>query len=395
MAFSTRSSRWALAATLTLAVAACSDSSTGPTTITDPQATIRDLAAVDSAFSSDAFNALGLLVANFSAPTAPASLRGVTSALARTLPPAPGAATSRALAGGISHQDFRTLAGIPGLTLAPQAPVLPDSLLGTTFEWNPDSLRYVATSRSGAPTNGITFILYRADPVFSLPDTSQEVGSLDIVDMNPAAGAQLRFLVRGVGGAPTVLDYTLTFLPGAQGATVQANGYVSNGRPGSLERRFTFNASLDSTSLAKGTSQSVDFTYDVNVPDVAVELHLASTQDTVADSAITAIDYRFTRGAENIRLAGADTATNGGNSDEALFAVTVNGNAYATLTIVNGSATIYDRTGSAVPLNANDQQYEDEVVAALILGVLDATVRLAEVLAVPAILLGFSVSLLT
>lgn len=390
MALPSRATRLALAAAaLAISIAACGDS-TGPTTITDPQATIRDLAALDSAFDSDAYQGLSLLAANFLAPTAPAPLSGVAAALDLTLPPAPSVAAARALRRDVPLQDLQALTG----TSPALAPVLPDTLLGTTFEWNPDSLRYVATNRTGAPANGIRFILYAADAVFGLPDAAHEVGSLDILDLNPAAGAQLQFVVRAVGGSPTVLDYTLTFLPGNQTATLQASGYVSNGRAGTLERRLTFTASLTGAQLTNGESATVDFTYDVNVPDVTVELHLTSVEDTVADTTITGIDYRFTRSSENIRLQGADTATNGGSVDEGAYAVTVNGNGYATLTIANGSATILDHTGAVVPIDGGDQRYEDEVVAALVLGVLDAAVRLGQVLALPALLLGFSIALL-
>lgn len=274
------------------------------------------------------------------------------------------------------------------------APVIPDTLLGLTFEWNPDSLKYRPTSRSGAPQNGVRFILYREDGVTGYPDPAQEVGSLDIIDLAPASGAQLRFVVRGSTGSPTFLDYTLAFLPAAQAFTVQANGYISNGRPAALERRFTFDASLTSAALANGLSETVDFVYDVNVPDVAVELHLASVGDTVKDTTITAVDYRFSRLNENLRLAGADTSANGGASSAATFAVTVNGDAYATLRLVNGAATITDRNGAVVPVNGNDQQYEDDIVVALLFGVIDADLTLIFVLSIPALLLGFSFGLL-
>jgi hypothetical protein len=341
---------------------------------------------VDSAFNSDAYDGLALLAAYFTAPAAPVPLRGIASALRIPLPPATGAAAAGILPRSMPHQDLRALVGLASPALAP---VLPDTLLGKTFEWVPDSAKYVATDRTGAPANGITFILYKA--TLGLPDPTQEVGSLDISDANPAAGAELRFVVRGTGGSPTVLDYTLTYLPGSQSATVQASGYVSNGRAGALERRFTFDGALGATGLANGVSESVDFTYDVNVPDVTVELHLAATEDTLNDSSITAIDYRFTRRQENIRLLGADTITNAGNTENGTFGVTVNGNAYASLSIVNGAATIYDHSGAVVPVNGNDQQYEDEVVLALILGVIDASFRFAEVLAIPALLLGFAI----
>ena len=386
MVFSTRAPRRRLIAgvAIAIAVAACSDSSSGPATVSNPAATIRDLLALDSAFQSDPVNALGLLVGNFPATAPPAAaLTRAVAALGATLPPRPTLAA-----------PHRSLEPLAGLAASPMAPVLPDTLLGLTFEWNPDSLKYRPTSRSGAPQNGVRFILYREDGVTGYPDPAQEVGSLDIIDLAPASGAQLRFVVRGSTGSPTFLDYTLTFLPAAQAFTVQASGYISNGRPAALERRFTFDASLTSAALANGLSETVDFVYDVNVPDVAVELHLASASDTVKDTTITSVDYRFSRRNENLRLAGADTSTNGGASSAATFAVTVNGAAYATLRLVNGAATITDRTGAVVPVNGNDQQYEDDIVVALLFGVINADATLIVVLSIPALLLGFSFGLL-
>lgn len=387
MAFPTRAPRRRLIAgvAIAIAVAGCSDSSSGPATVSNPAATIRDLLALDSALQSDPVNALGLLIGNFPATAPPAAaLTRAVAALGVTLPPRPALAAPR--------RNLEPLANL--VAASPMAPVIPDTLLGLTFEWNPDSLKYRPTSRSGAPQNGVRFILYRENGVTGTPDPAQEVGSLDIIDLAPASGAQLRFVVRGGTGSPTFLDYTLTFLPAAQAFTVQANGYISNGRPAALERRFTFDASLTSAALANGLRETVDFVYDVNVPDVGVELHLASVQDTVKDTTITAVDYRFSRLNENLRLAGADTSANGGASSAATFAVTVNGDAYATLRLVNGAATITDRNGAVVPVNGNDQQYEDDIVVALLFGVIDADLTLILVLSIPALLLGFSFGLL-
>ena len=378
---------FAAALAMVTAVAACGDSN-GPATITDPTATIRDLIAVDSAFQTDAFGALTLLVGHFPGPAAAGPLARLGTALGVTLPPRPALSAGTLLPRSVAPQDLRTLAGLADVA------VIPDTLLGTTFEWNADSLRYLATARAGAPPNGIRFILYRANTTTGYPDPAQEVGTLDIIDLAPAVGAELQFVVRGTSGAPTFLDYTLSFLPAAQAFTVQASGYLSNGRPGTLERRFTFDAAITSTQTANGANETVDFVYDVNVPDVTVGLHLGSVSDTVKDTTTATIDYQFSRATEHLRLAGADTLTNGGADETATFAVTVNGNAYATLRIVNGTPTITDRTGAVVPLNGNDQHYEDDIVVALLFGVLDSAARLIVVLAIPALLLGFSVGLL-
>ena len=376
----------------TVAVAACSDNPNAPGTITNPAATIADLFAVDSAFDSDAFRALEGLTGFIAQPTAPLPLARLAAALRVTLPPAPAASTRGALRRDLPRRDARLLGGLVGASSLP--PVLPDSLLGTTFVWEPDSLHYVASSRSGAPLNGIRFVLYDTDTLTSLPDTAAEVGSLDIIDLAPAAGAQLRFLVRGVTGSPIFLDYTLTYLAGAGAYTVGANGFLSNGAPGARERRFTFTAAITSTETAGGADGTVAFTYDLNVPDVSVELNFATSEDTLQDSSVLAIDYRFTRRNENIRFVGSDTTTAGGNTENGQFVVTVNGHRYATLTITDNIAVVTDANGDVVPIDDNDQRHEDEIILFLFLGVLHATLILGNVLAIPALLLGFSIGLL-
>jgi hypothetical protein len=363
-----------------IAVAACSDAN-APTTIASPAAVLADLLAVDSVFDSDAYRALQGLTGFIPIPAPPAIDRLVTG-LRAALPSA-----DRRL----PRRDASLLAGVLGTSSRP--PVLPDTLLGLTFEWQPDSVRYVASGRGGGPPNGVRFILYEADPLTSLPDTSLEVGALDILDLAPAAGAQLRFLVRGVSSTPTFLDYTLTYLSGPGATRVGATGFVSNGVTGSRERRFTFSAALSATATAAGAEDSVDFSYDLNVPDVAVALRVARSADTLQDSTLTATDYRLTRRSETIGLLGVVTQTNLGSREDGQFAVGVNGHLYAVLTIINGNGVITDRSSNVVPIDLTDQRHEDDVMAIMLLGVLHASAILLGVLAIPAFLLGFTVGL--
>lgn len=379
-----------LAACAVITVAACNDSN-APPTISNPDEIVLDLFAVDGAFNSDAYRALQEFSGLIPIPAAPA-IAPVVAALRGTLPPAPSRAALALLGRDLPRRNAPRLANILGPASRP--PVLPDTLLGITFEWEPDSVGYVASSRSGAPLTGVRFILYRTDAVTSLPDTGLEVGSLDVIDVAPAAGNQLRFQVRGVADTPTFLDYTLTHLPGVNAFTVQASGFVSNGALAAGERRFTFDASITHNDLPQGTSESVDFTYDVNVPDVAVELHLAASDDTLQDSSLTAIDYRFTHRNETLRLLGADTATAGGSTDEGRYAVSVNTRLYATLTFAAGNAVITDANGSVVPVNENDQRYEDDIMVIMVLSTFFQAGILADVLTIPAILLSLTFGLL-
>jgi len=368
-------------------LAACSNSPSGPSTITDPVATVGDLLAVDSAFNTPQFSATAALANLSGLPAPPAPLGRVIAALHATLPPPPRMMMQRTLHRSVPRSDLRLLAGLAGPGLAP---VIPDTLLGLTFVWDTISASYVSSNLTGAPLNGVRFVLYDTTAI-GTPDPAVPVGTLDIIDKAPATGAQLEFVLLGLTGSPTFLDYTLTFLPGTSGFTVDAVGFVSNGRVGVLQRRFNFNAAITHTAVTNGVSESVDFTYSVNVPNVSVNLHLAD--DSVNVTNILSIDYRFTRSNENIRLLGADTTISGNENGQ--FAVTVNGNAYASAVITSGVGVIKDHSGNVVPQNPNDQQYEDDVFIALLFGgVLQSVAILAAVLAVPAVLLGFTFGLL-
>jgi hypothetical protein len=380
--------RWVRAVTTVgiALLAACGKDSSGPATITDPQATIIDLFAVDSAFNTDAFRALASVTGALPPLAPPAPLAHIAAALRLTLPPA-GAA--RALTHGGLQPQVSALRALG--SASPQDAVLPDSLLGVTFGYDPNAQAYVETQLPGAPSNGVRFLLYLTDTISGAPDTSQGIGTLDIIDNAPAVGTGLRFLLQGTGGAPTFLDYSLNFLPAQSAGTITASGFISNGLPGALERKFTFGTSVTQTNTSGGTDGDVDYHYDVNVPAVGVNLHFASTQDTLVDSSTLGIDFQFSRRREAIRVLGADSSTS--NTENGLFQVTVNGNQYATLTLTNGAGTITDHNGAVVPINPNDQQYEDDVVGALILGLGYAVATLGEVLLLPALIVGFSLSL--
>jgi hypothetical protein len=380
--------RWVRAvATVGIALlAACGKDSSGPATITDPQATIIDLFAVDSAFNTDAFRSLSAIAGALPPLAPPAPLARIAAAMRLTLPPV-GAA--RALTQGGLRPQVSALRVLG--SASPQDAVIPDSLLGVTFGYDPNAQVYVETQLAGAPSNGVRFLLYKTDSISNAPDTSQGIGTLDIIDNKPAVGAGLRFLVQGNGGAPSFLDYSLNFLPAQNAGTITASGFVSNGFSGALERKFTFGTSVTQNNTSAGVDGDVDYHYDVNVPAVGVNLHFTSTEDTLTDSTTLGIDYQVSRRREAIRLLGADSSDS--NTDNGVFQLTVNGNRYATYTIVNGNGTITDANGVVVPINPSDQQYEDDVVGALILSLTYSVLTLGEVLVLPALIVGFSLSL--
>jgi len=372
------------------ATAACSDNPIVPTTIPNPPVTDQDLRALDSAYSSDALAVSEGASWLISTPLRSTPLAPLAAALRITLPPAPGAAVRR---GAISPADARLVAGLA--RSASRGPVIPAALLGRTFEWDPDSVAYLVSRRIGAPANGVRFILYRPDSVTSYPDNRVAIGSLDIIDQAPAVGAGLRFLIRRAVQfpkfivTPSILDYTLTLLPAASGFTLQAAGTVTNGVPGDGERRITFHASSVHADLANGSADSVAFTYDVNVPDVTVELRYAILLDTVRDTLTIGIDYRYRRGQEDVRFVAADTNPSDVIENGAAQ-VTVNGAKYAAVTIVSEGWTFTDSSGAIVPDDPNDQHYEDDVVNAMAVGATHASIALWSTLLIPSFILNFN-----
>ena len=60
---------------------------------------------------------------------------------------------------------------------SPEAKVIPASVLGTTYVFDPLQHSYVADpSRTGAPANGVRYILYAVNPFTHEPVVSAEVG---------------------------------------------------------------------------------------------------------------------------------------------------------------------------------------------------------------------------
>ena len=77
---------------------------------------------------------------------------------------------------------------------------------GKTFEYN--GTGYVPTDRTGAPSNGVRFIIYAVNPVTMQPVTPlQEVGYVQLTDLSGTTTQAARVVV--VSDNITYLDYTV------------------------------------------------------------------------------------------------------------------------------------------------------------------------------------------
>jgi hypothetical protein len=104
---------------------------------------------------------------------------------------------------------------------------IPPSLLGTTYVWNADSAGYVTSSQSGAPSNGIRFMLYTLNPIGpALP--LDPLGYVDFTDQSIGSALVIGLTVVGTTAATPVTYVDLTVI-GTHGVPDSLEGYMSDG----------------------------------------------------------------------------------------------------------------------------------------------------------------------
>ena len=136
---------------------------------------------------------------------------------------------------------------------------LPPDTKGTTYVWDTPQRRYVAASgRTGAPVDGVRFVLYAVNPLSREPVISAEIGYADLTDVGLArpSGVGLRLLV--VSGVTTFLDYTVIADGSATSGSLSVNGFLTDGTT-----RLTFGIQARGALGPEGRTGAVDFTFDV------------------------------------------------------------------------------------------------------------------------------------
>lgn len=110
------------------------------------------------------------------------------------------------------------------------APQLPPAVRGTTFVLDPTTLQYVPDStRTGAPANGVRFILYATDSSSEQPLPGQETGYLDLTDEAPPASPAIALRLQAIIAATTRLDYRILITGADSAIALEAAGYTDDG----------------------------------------------------------------------------------------------------------------------------------------------------------------------
>ena len=317
-----------LAATSALVLAACGDSNDNATF--SAEGTSSDMNALSATFNSPAMASLGWAAGGidgvFGAPMVSASLGAIQS----TAPVSSNlAASARRVTRSATAFNSRT-------TTNAALAVLPAEVLGKTFEYNTGTAQYAATDRTGAPANGVRFILYAVNPVTHVPvEPLTEAGYADVLDESTASVNSVRLQL--VSGGVTYLDYGVTGSATASGGHALVDGYATDGTT-----RVNFN--LDNT-YSDAANGSLAFDYSLEAPSIDVALHyIVGMSQLSTAAAIANID---------ISLAGphGDVGIDGQLVEGAgELTATVNGDDFAVVTLGTDSevSSITKPDGSAL-----------------------------------------------
>jgi hypothetical protein len=295
----------------------------------NPSGTSDDMAAIEAGFDSPVTQSFGFFAGAmdgaFTAPVMSGSLGTIREstnqsglfASARTM-----AASVRSMTGG-------------GTTVA--LALIPAEYLGDTYVYDPVGIAYVLSDRTGAPANGVRFIVYAVNPISGIPtEPLQEIGYADLLDTSTPASDGLR--VQLVSEGTTYLDYGVMGSGSATSARIVIDGFVTNGTT-----QVDFN--LD-TSLSDALGGTLSYDYELNVPTRDVSLdYLIAVTNVLAAAPTANVDLFLAGPNGSVGIEGGLTAGAGA------LTARVNGDDFAVMTMVNGDvASIAKPDGSALTL---------------------------------------------
>lgn len=319
-----------------LVLAGCGDS--GPDVPFNPAGTTGDIEALNSSFESSTFASFSTFSLMFDAALAPAA--PVVSASAAALD------IRGATKEGIRAAAVRSAKRLASVLTAgsksglnASIAMVPAEVAGKTFVYSGGA--YVVSDLTGAPANGVRFLLYAVDPVTFAPvEPLVETGYVDLIDLSSGTTSAAR--VRVFSGTTEYLNYTVSVSNTSSGGRINVIGYVTDG---THQANISLRAAL---TFAGGLT----LTYGVDVPtrDFSIDLTL-TMNGTAPESATIGVNLDVRGGNGWIQMTGQFDQTGG------TLNVSVSGHHFATITQVGGGAPTITR--------ADGQPLTDDDIAAL------------------------------
>lgn len=254
-----------LALALVLGAAACGDGPAGP----------GGAGAFDVASTAEAVRSVTAEREEHRDFTATMALVSGRLESAASVPSAASLFVARGWQPSLDADAWAALAGDLGRTSdadGSRALLLPETLLGSTLIWNPETDRYeVDPERTGAPADGVRFVMYEVDPDTGRPaEPLNEVGFVDLVDESTSdSGLRLRVhAVDTTGPSPVDLaDYVVEgslVLAGETRLDLSASGFLSDGTD-----RLDFSLSQNLTLPSSSSTARGSLDYSLSLEDGA------------------------------------------------------------------------------------------------------------------------------
>lgn len=316
----------ALAATL-LILAACGEATDLPTTL-EPAEMQQDVALTQAAFDSPATDAVTEL-----GPWINAALQAAGGAAVT----APVASIARNPLANLARQRD-AIASVDGGETAAAIPV---TLLGKTFEWDLSLEAYEQTARTGAPANGVRFILYQLNQFLLPADPLVERG---YVDITYTAGTGTREATVSVftSAAVKVLEYTVTAIDVGENTVYSLEGFAGTG-----VNQVTF--TLASGISLVGGNLTIEWTTEIESRGLRNTVRLGFGSNTVTFYGL------LRRGLRKVEMAG-----NLNTEADGTVTVKVGNRTFATITIVAGAYTMVNADGQ--PLTAEEEATLEQIL---------------------------------
>jgi hypothetical protein len=319
------------AAGLALALAGCKDDGASPSAF-DPQGTAADMAAAQDAFASGPTASYAAVAVDISLALNGSPLVASSAALALSRPSKASERYARQIASLIP-------AGGSGIQASVVA--IPAEVAGKTFVWDESTDTYVVSDVSGAPSNGVRFLLYAVDPVLFRPvEPVVETGYVDVIDQSTAALGDVRIKV--VENNVTYLDYQVVASATASSGLVTIAGYAFNG---TTRANFTLKNTV--TENSGGIVLVLEYGLDVPSRDLSIDWTATFANISATDVAVT-LDLAVSGPNGDVRVVGTSGADGG------TFTVKVNGDTFATITLTGNTLAVVGATGD--PLTPDEEQ---------------------------------------
>jgi hypothetical protein len=309
-----------------LALSGCGSESAAPIVPFNPAGASADFDAVNTTFGSPVFTSFSTLSVLFDVALGGTPL--VSASAAALDVHGGGTAGELQVAAARSAEQIARIVPRPAAAgFSASSAAIASQFLGKTFVYSGGT--YVVSAETGAPANGVRFLLYALDAVTLLPaEPLDPTGYVDLMDLSSGSTAAARVIV--VSGTTTYLDYRVSATSTISSGQVTVSGFITDGTT-----RATF--SLRST-LTYASGLTLSYSLDVPERDLSIDLTMsASGLDPVASNIAVILDMRGQNGW--VRLTGEF------NSTGATLNVAINGIPFATITATTGSAPVI--TGAA------------------------------------------------